>query len=103
MAPVSDPDFDPLRKSWRESRSFNVAWMKHGETMTWTQRIGFAVFSFSLFSFGLLAETPSFNAIYTEDSLSLDSLGAICGVIAGLIFLIPGLLGLRNALRFPKA
>jgi hypothetical protein len=95
-----DPDYDPIRKSWRESRAFNVAWMKGGESMTWTQRIGFAVFSFVLFSSGLLVETLSINSIRNGGFFSLDTFGAFCGVLAGVIFLVPGLLGLRNVLRF---
>jgi hypothetical protein len=96
------PDYDPIRKSWRESRTFNIAWMKSGENMTWTQRIGFAVFSFILFSSGLLVETLAINSIRNGELLSLDTLAALCGVLAGIFFLVTGLLGLRNVLRFPQ-
>jgi hypothetical protein len=94
------PDYDPIRKSWRESHTFNLAWMKDGKNLTWTQRVGFAVFSFVLFSSGLFFEVLSINSIRNGEFLSLDFLGAICGVLAGLIFMVPGLLGLRNVLRF---
>jgi hypothetical protein len=94
------PDYDPLRKSSRESYSFNTAWMKNGKKMTWPQRIGFAVFSFVLFSSGLFFEILAINSIRNGELLSLDTLGALCGILAGLIFLIPGVLGLRNVLRF---
>ena len=97
---TSVPGSDPISKASREANNFNIAWMKNGKNMTWTQRIGFAVFSFVLFSSGLLFETFAINSIRNGDLLSLDTLGAGCGILAGFIFLIPGLLGLRNVLRF---
>jgi len=95
------PDHDPLRKSSQETPNFNTVWLKNGEKMTWTQRIGFAVFSFGLFSSGLLFETLAIYSIRNEELLSLETLlGVICAVLAALVFIIPGLLGLRNVLRF---
>ena len=45
---------DPLDKVRSESSRFNVAWMKHGELLTLTQRIGYAVFSLFFFAAGLV-------------------------------------------------
>jgi hypothetical protein len=96
MADMTDsPDYDPVARSRREADSFNVAWMKHGEELTWIQRTGFAVFSFFFFSSGALFGTFAIN-----DLLSGELLGAIGWLVPTLIFMIPGSLGLRNVLRF---
>jgi hypothetical protein len=96
MADMADsPDYDPIARSRREADSFNVAWMKHGEKLTWIQRIGFAVFSFILFSSGAL-----FGTFAIKDLLSGELLGAIGWFVPTLIFMIPASLGLRNVLRF---
>jgi hypothetical protein len=50
------PDYDPIRKSWRENQTFNVAWMKNGERLTWVQRVGFAIVSLCFFAFGLFLQ-----------------------------------------------
>jgi hypothetical protein len=89
------PDYDPIRRSRHEADSFNVVWMKNGERMNWLQRIGFAVFSFLFFSAGLLFGTFALNYIRTGRLL-----GAIGWSVPALIFLVPGILGLRNVLRF---
>jgi hypothetical protein len=80
------PDYDPIRKTPRDGRTFNIAWMKGGENMTWTQRIGFAIFSFVLFSSGFLVETVAINSIRNGEFLSLDTLASLCGILAGLFF-----------------
>jgi hypothetical protein len=57
MAAMNEaPDFDPIRKSMREGQTFNLAWMKSGEKMTWMQRIGFAIISFPAFRRGFLLQ-----------------------------------------------
>jgi hypothetical protein len=94
------PDFDPIRKSWRESPTFYSQWLKNGYNMTWAQRIGFGIISFVLFSSGLLFVTLAINSIRNGDLISIGTLGAICAIVAGLFLLVFGLLGLRNALRF---
>ena len=63
--------------------------------MTWAQRIGFAVFSFVLFAPGVL-----FVLLALKDTLGGEILGAIGWLIPGVVCIIPGLLGLRNVLRF---
>jgi hypothetical protein len=94
------PDYDPIRKSWREAGSFNIAWLRGGEKLTWTQRIGFAILSFLVFSSGLLVETLAINSLINGDLLSLGTLAIIGGIVIGLVTLALGLLGLRNVLRF---
>ena len=94
------PSYDPIRKSVRENRNFWSAWMKNGESMTWTQRIGFAITSLCSFSCGLFVATLAIESLRNGDLLSLDSAGAAIGVVAGLFIFILGILGLRNVLRF---
>ena len=88
-------DHDPLRKVQREAGSFNLAWLKHGERMTWTQRIGIAIFSFVLFSAGLIYGTYALADFRTGDFL-----GAVGWLFPALILGAPGCLGIRNVLRF---
>jgi hypothetical protein len=93
---IHERDLDPIRKSSRETNSFNIAWMKNGEKLTWLQRIGFAVFSFVFFASGVLFGTFAASSVRDENVL-----GAIGWSIPTLIFIIPGIMGLRNTLRFP--
>ena len=97
---TNPPDYDPIRKSWREAGSFNFSWLRNGEKLTWTQRIGFAIISFLVFSSGLLVETLAINSLINGELLSLGTLAIIGGILIGLLVLILGLLGLRNVLRF---
>jgi hypothetical protein len=94
------PDYDPIRKSWREAGSFNLAWLKNGEKMTWMQRIGFATMSFIVFSSGLLVETLAINSLLNGEFLSLGTVAVVGGIAVGLFVLVLGVLGLRNVLRF---
>ena len=89
------PSYDLIQKSSREASGFNNAWLKHGEKMTWMQRIGFALFSCVLFGAGL-----SFLRCMIEDIHQAELLGAIGWSFPTLFFLVPGILGLRNVLRF---
>jgi len=96
-------DHDPIRRSWRESHSFNLAWFKHGERLTWTQRIGFAVISLFFLLAGLIS-LFSIVADMLEDSTRwLGILWDLClALIFTLVFLLPGILGIRNVVRFPN-
>jgi hypothetical protein len=96
------PDYDPIRKSWRESNIVDAAWLKNGETLTWIQRIGFPVVSFCPFTLGLFFATTAVGYLRHGDWFSLESMAAAIGLVAGLLFLILGILGLRNVLRFKK-
>ena len=92
---LDSPDHDPIRRSRQEADPFNVAWMKNGEKLSWLQRIGFAVFSLFFFSAGLL-----FGSFAVSDIRNGEFLGAIGWSVPTLIFLVPGIFGLRNVLRF---
>ena len=46
-------NYDPLQRAENETRSFNTAWLKNGESLTLFQRIGFMVFSLAFFGIGL--------------------------------------------------
>jgi hypothetical protein len=94
------PDYDPIRKSRREDSIVDRAWLKDGEKLTWTQRIGFAILSLCIFSGGLFFATSAIESLRDGGSLSLDSVGAVIGVVGGICFLTLGILGLRNVLRF---
>jgi hypothetical protein len=94
------PDYDPIRKSWREGKIIDRAWLKDGERLTWTQRIGFAILSLCIFSAGLFLATSAIAFLRDGDLFSLDSAGAVIGLVAGICILILGILGLRNVLRF---
>jgi hypothetical protein len=94
------PDYDPIRKSWREGKIIDRAWLKDGEKLTWIQRIGFAILSLCIFSGGLFLTTSAIASLRDGDLFSLDSVGAVIGVVGGICCLILGILGLRNVLRF---
>jgi hypothetical protein len=94
------PEYDPIHKAIRQSPNVWAVWMKNGEGMTWPQRIGFALISFCSFSSGLLFATLAIGSLRNGDLFSLESIGAAIGVVAGICFLIVGILGLRNVLRF---
>lgn len=93
-------DYDPIQKSWRESKLIDRAWLKDGEKLTWIQRIGFAIVSLISFSVGLLMATGGIAPLRDGDLFSLDSVGAVILVVGGICFLTLGILGLRNVLRF---
>lgn len=90
-----EPDFDPIRKSWRESNRFNSAWLKNGQRLSWPQRIGFAVISLIFFAFGIY-----FSTLAASDIRYGEVLGALGWSIPALIYIVPGILGLRNVCRF---
>jgi len=92
---TDSPDYDPIRRSRQEADRFNVAWLKNGEELSWLQRIGFAVFSLFFFSAGLF-----FGTLAVTDIHDGEFVGAIGWSVPTLIFLVPGILGLRNVLRF---
>jgi hypothetical protein len=94
------PDYDPIRKSWREGKIIDRAWLKDGEKLTWIPRIGFAILSLCIFSAGLLFATSAIGFLRVGDLFSLDSVGAAIGVVVGICILILGILGLSTVLRF---
>jgi hypothetical protein len=94
------PDHDPLLKSRREAPSFNAAWLKNGEKMSMTQRIGFLIVSLSTVGSGLWVVFVAIGFLHRMDVLSLDGIFIAVGILIGLFFLTIGILGLRNVLRF---
>jgi len=94
-------DLDPIRRSSRESSSFNRAWLREGSQLTWLQRVGFAVFSLLFFGVGLYADATLIGSLLRTTFVSVESALDICLVaLATIVFLIPGAIGLRNVLRF---
>jgi hypothetical protein len=95
-----DRGYDPIRALWTQSGAFHSAWLKNGESLSILQRTGYTVFSLLFVAIGL----------YVSQSAVLsaregDFTGLIFGVIFGacsLGFLIFGVLGLRNILRFKR-
>ena len=75
------PDYDLIRKSWREGKLIDRAWLKDGERLTWTQRIGFAILSLCIFSAGLFLAAFAIAFLRDGDLFSLDSIGAVIGVV----------------------
>ena|ERR1700761_1606584 len=94
------PGNDPIRENYPGVDRFNLLWLKHGEKMTWIQRIGFATISLLFFSIGLLVETLAINSLFDGDFLSVGTLGSLCAIVAALFILVLGALGLKSVLRF---
>ena len=94
------PDHDPLLKSQREAPSFNAAWLKNGEKMSMTQRIGFLIVSLSTVGAGLWVVFVAISFLHRMDVLAPDDIFVAVGILVGLFFLTIGILGLRNVLRF---
>ena len=88
-------DYDPIARSRREAPTFTYAWMKHGEAMTLTQRIGFTIFSLVFVAGGLTFLSLAILAVKNSEFV-----GAVGWSLPTLFFLVPGILGLRNVLRF---
>jgi hypothetical protein len=88
-------DHDPITKSRHEADRFNVAWLKNGEKLTSFQRIGFGVFSLFFLLAGCFFGAAAVDAIREGHML-----GACGWSIPTLIYVIPGVLGIRNVLRF---
>ena len=96
MSGMEEPhDYDPIARSRREAPTFNYSWLKHGETMTLAQRIGFAIFSLVFVAGGLTS-----LSLALLDLRNADFVGALGWSLPTLFFLVPGILGLRNVLRF---
>jgi hypothetical protein len=73
MAGMEEPrDYDPLIRSQREAPTFNNAWLKHGETLTLMQRIGFTIFSLVFFLGGI-----TFLALVLVDIRDGEVVGAV--------------------------
>jgi hypothetical protein len=85
---------DPLRTIREEAPTFNLAWLKDGESMPLVQRVGFTIFSLMFCLAGVWLINGSVIEFREHDVIGVFS------VIGSVIFLIPGILGLRNVLKF---
>jgi len=92
---------DPIRHSQTDAPTFNQAWLKSGESLSCLQRVGFTALSFAMFSCGLFFAVTAMSSLLHEEEV-LYVVAEICGILAAsAFFVIPGILGLRNVLRFP--
>lgn len=103
--PNSDSDseraagnYDPLQRAATETHSFNTSWLKNGESLTVFQRIGFTVFSLAFFGMGI--GLVQFFLLEIRDS---DLIFTLIFGASSLFFILFGVLGLRNVLRFGNA
>lgn len=85
---------DPLRTARSQSNAFNKSWLKSGESMTLTQRIGHTLFSLIFLGIGLSLGRASIVEVRSGDVMFL------LFALASLFFLLFGGLGLKNVLRF---
>ena len=89
--------YDPVQASWSQSGIFNRAWLKNGERLTPLQRSGYAVLSLLFVAFGLYFLRFCVNCLEDGDWIFMLIFGGIT-----LLFLLPGIKGLQNVLRFPQ-
>ena len=87
--------YDPLQRAEIESPSFNAAWLKNGESLTLFQRAGFTFFSLVFLGIGLGLTKFSLLEFRESDLTFTLIFGA-----GSLFFILFGVLGLRNVLRF---
>jgi hypothetical protein len=93
-------EYDPLQAAERQTHSFNRSWLKNGESMTLTQRLGHTMFSLLYFGIGLYLLQPMMINFRSSGAISVV-FTALFG-LASLFFLVFGILGLRNVLRFKR-
>jgi hypothetical protein len=77
-----------------ETRAFNAAWFKHGEFLTLTQRIGYMIFSLLFFGGGIYLAVGGIVGFRDGNPIFWLFL-IVCP-----FFLLVGVLGLKNVLRF---
>jgi hypothetical protein len=87
---------DPVQAVRTQSRSFNAAWLKNGESLSILQRTGFAIFSLLFTSVGLYLVRFAIMFAKQRDFMTLIFGGCSAG------FLVFGILGLKNVLRFKR-
>ena len=75
------PDHDPLLKSQREAPSFNAGWLKNGEKMSMTQRIGFLIVSLSTVGSGLWVVFVAISFLHRMDVLAPDDIFVAVGIL----------------------
>ena len=87
---------DPVQTAWTQSKVFNTAWLKNGESLSPLQRLGFAIISLFFVASGLYL--ARFAVMFARE---WDFMVVIFGPVC-LGFLFFGVLGLRNVLRFDR-
>lgn len=88
--------YDPIQGLWSQSRTFHTAWLKNGESLGTFQRTGYAVFSLLFVAMGLYLSR--FAVMFLRQA---DFMAVIFGPVS-LGFLVFGVLGLVNVLRFKR-
>jgi hypothetical protein len=87
---------DPIQTLWTQSGSFHTAWLKNGESLSILQRAGYTAFSLLFTAIGLYLSRFAVMFAREGDFMTLIFGGCSLG------FLVFGVLGLRNVLRFSR-
>jgi hypothetical protein len=87
---------DPIQAVRTQSSSFNTAWLRNGESLSILQRTGFAIISLLFTAVGLYLVRFAVMFARQRDFMTLIFGGCSVG------FLIFGVLGLKNVLRFKR-
>jgi len=88
--------YDHLQAARTQATAFNAGWLRNGESLSVFRRIGFTIFSVLFVGLGLYLGHFALQSVRDGDFMIV-----IFGP-ASLGFLIIGLLGLRNVLRFRR-
>jgi uncharacterized membrane protein YuzA (DUF378 family) len=83
----------------RDSVAFNRMWFRNGEALSSVQRVGYLIFSLAALALGVIGLRESIS-ILTEEALYF---GLLISTLKDLAFVSLGLVGIANALRFPRA
>jgi hypothetical protein len=87
---------DPIQAVRTQSSSFNTAWLRNGESLSILQRTGFAIISLLFTAVGLYLVRFAVMFARQRGFMTLIFGGFSLG------FLIFGVLGLKNVLRFKR-
>jgi hypothetical protein len=88
--------YDPLQPAWSQTGKFNAAWLKNGEHLTVLERSGYTVMSLLFVAFGLYFLRFFVLMFRGGDWVFTSIFGG-----ATFFFMMIGIMGLRNVLRFP--
>lgn len=87
---------DPLQAVWKESRAFNRAWFRSGESLSLVQRAGYTVLSLAFLGAALYLFADATEGFREGDfTFWLSAIGSVFSLLVGV-------LGLRNVLRFRR-